>query len=154
MKEPAIERYEDYNPTLKEQLNPIWWFGNVKWPEPPDWYIEELKAEGYGPKMTTFWWYMRNPFQNFTHYVIGISHKINSPEFSIIGKDIEHLFSPSYNFNWWYLKYTWLRLPGFSFWCRLGKKNEDITKQLNFHIMFGWKKSGNLGGALRRQIGL
>lgn len=154
MDKPAIKHYKYYNPTWKEQINPIWWFKNVKWPEPPDWYIEEHAEAGRGKKWATFVWYIRNPFQNFVHYVIGISHHVTKPGYEVVGRDPNNLFSPVYNINWWVVKYKWMRLPGISFWCRLGKKNENIREQLNFHFQIGWKKNGNLGAALRRQIGL
>jgi len=154
MKKPAIDHYKDYRPVWTERINPIWWFGNVKWtPECPDWYLEE-QHPGKSMKYATFIWYIRNPLQNFTHYVIGITDKMEEPEFKVIGRDPTHLFSPTFNLNWWVVKYKWIILPGFSFWCRLGKKNDDIHEQLNFHLMFGWKKGGNIGGALRRQTGL
>ena len=153
MKDPAIKHYKYYEPTWKERLNPIWWLGNVKWPEAPDWYLEE-EHKGKSMKWATFVWYIRNPFQNFTHYVIGISDKVDEPEYEVVGKDPKHLFSAEHQFNWWVVKYKWIRLPGFSWWFRIGKKNENVRDQLNFHLMFGWKKNGNIGGALRRQVGL
>ena len=154
MKEPAIKSYGDYRPTWKERLNPIWWFGNVKWPEPPDWYIEEHKEAGRGLKWATFVWYLRNPFQNFTHYVAGISHHKYKPGYEVVGRDPKNLFSAEHQFNWWVVKWKWIRLPGFSLWFRIGKKKEDVREQLNFHLMFGWKAGGNIGAALRRQVGL
>ncbi len=155
MKKPAIDHYNQYNPTWKERLNPIWWFGNVKWtPECPDFYYE-AEHKGKSMKWATFVWYIRNPFQNFTHYVIGISDKADTDEYTIIGRDVDNFFSPTYNLNYWVVKYKWIVLPGMSFWYPI-KKREDgnINEQLNFHFQIGWKMGGNFGMALRRQIGL
>lgn len=49
-------------PTVRwtQLINPIWWFGNDREPDPPPWYT--------GGR---FSWYLRNPLQNFGWFVIG-----------------------------------------------------------------------------------
>ena len=154
MKSHAISSYRDYRPTLIERLNPVWWFGNVKWPEAPDHYIEKM---GGNAKWATFMFnFIRNPLQNFTHYVIGISDKMDSIECFVYGRDTKAMFSEKYKLNFWVVNYRWLWLCGFALWVPLKNNGSDNPREFtNFHIMLGWKPtSGNIGGALRITKGL
>ena len=108
------------NPCLK--WNPIWWFGNVDSPTPPDWYRPEDPCR-------TNRWYWRNSLHNFTHYVIGMRDK----PFVRVGRIPDKIFAPEGGWNWAVCKYKFVRLPfvsyqrgGFKFYC-------------------GWRERGNFG---------
>jgi hypothetical protein len=49
------------------KLSPVWWFLNDEEPQPPAWHK---------PDSTRWWrvasWYLRNPFQNFGKYIVGV----------------------------------------------------------------------------------
>ena len=57
---PAIHFYN--------KINPLWWFGNIDEPMPPDWYRP-------GETDRDFLWHLRNPLTNFSNYVIGVADK-------------------------------------------------------------------------------
>jgi len=102
--------------------NPVWWFGNVDSPTPPEWYRP-------GESCRTNLWYWRNSLHNFTHYVIGIKDK----PFVRVGTFPNKVFAPQPGWNWAVCKYKCLRLPfvsyhrgGFKFYC-------------------GWRERGNFG---------
>ena len=52
---------------LRNKLNPFWWFLNDQEPKPPDWYLPGGQA-----LTRVILWYLRNPFQNFGNYVLGV----------------------------------------------------------------------------------
>lgn len=101
---------------LRQKLNPLWWLGNADEPTAPDDYR-------VGEKLRTLKWHLRNPFHNFTFYVIGIADK----EFTRTGCFREQ------GWTWAVCRHGWLRLPfisyrrgGFTFYC-------------------GWRDRGNFG---------
>src|SRR6185503_20785838 len=105
--------------------NPLWWFGNVDDPVPPDWYRP-------GEPHRTGKWYWRNSLHNFTFYVIGIADK----QFVRVGRAAETNFNPGGGWNWAVCKYKGLRLPFASY--QKGK----------FMCYIGWRERGNFGAKL------
>jgi hypothetical protein len=105
-----------------DKLNPVWWFKNRDDPVPPAWYRPNSKW-----RKTT--WAFRNPFHNFSHYVIGIADK----KFTRSGRYPEKISHPHGGWNYSVAKYKWLRLPCISY--HRGK--------VDFYV--GWRDRGNFG---------
>ncbi|MFA6543540.1 MAG: hypothetical protein WCS99_03890 [Limisphaerales bacterium] len=106
-----------------QKWNPIWWFGNVDDPEPPDWYRP-------GSPCRRPLWQLRNPLHNFTFYVIGIADR----PFTRTGRFPDAVFAPDGGWNWAVAGCKWVRLPFISYngeWWR-------------FYL--GWRERGNFGG--------
>lgn len=108
-----------------QKWNPIWAFGNADDPVPPTWFRP-------GEKNRAMLWRMRNPFHNFTHYIIGVSDK----DITRTGKYPGAVFAPGGGWNWAITRHGWLPLPFVSFDGRHGR------------FYFGWRESGNFGGKL------
>ena len=105
-----------------QKWNPLWWFGNVDDPEPPEWY----RPGGPGRRWL---WQLRNPLHNFTFYVIGVADK----PFTRTGKFPDAVFAPDGGWNRAVARYGWLRLPFVSFNGERGR------------FYFGWRERGNFG---------
>ena len=105
-----------------DKLNPIWWVKNADDPVPPDWYKPDDKH-----RVTK--WHFRNPFHNFTSYVIGISDK----ESLRSGRYPELVSNPNGGWNFAVSRRRLLLLPFIDY--RRGK----------FEFYFGWRKGGNFG---------
>lgn len=108
--------------SLEDKLNPLFWLGNLDDPEPPDDYL-------VGDSQRIEKWYLRNPFHNFTFYVIGIADQ----SFERQGLCPSDVFNPNGGFNWAVSKKDWLRLPFISF------ENTALS------TYFGWRNGGNFG---------
>jgi hypothetical protein len=108
----------------RDKFNPLWWFKNRDDPEPGKFYRAN-------DKWRVLKWHLRNPFHNFTFYVIGVADK----EVVRSGLHPRANFSPDGGWNIAVTRYKWLRLP-FVSWCR-GPKG--------FHFYCGWRSSGNFG---------
>ena len=106
-----------------QKWNPVWWFGNVDDPVPPDWYRP-------GSRWRTVFWQLRNPLHNFTFYVLGVADR----EFTRTGKFPEAVFAPDCGWNWAVTRCGWVRLPFLSFNGERGR----------FYL--GWRERGNFGG--------
>ena len=108
----------------REKFNPLWWFGNADEPDPP---------ESYRPhdKYRRLKWHLRNPFHNFTFYVIGLADK----SFVRSGRYPEVNFAPRGGWNFVISRRTWLPLPFISY-CH-GVKG--------FHFYCGWRSGGVFG---------
>ncbi len=52
------------------KINPIWWLLNDGEPWPPDW---QLPGKPYWLRVIS--WYLRNPLENFSNYIIGVSDR-------------------------------------------------------------------------------
>ncbi len=102
--------------------NPIWWFGNVDDPVPPDWYRPGSPSRGW-------LWQLRNPLHNFTFYVIGFADK----PFTRTGRFPKAVFAPDGGWNWAVSRHGWVRLPFISFNGEWGR------------FYFGWRERGNFG---------
>jgi hypothetical protein len=105
-----------------DKINPVWWFKNADEPVPPDWFAP-------GEKRRSFKWFVRNPFHNFTHYVIGIADKT----YVRSGRYPEKVGNPNNGWNFAVAKYGLLRLPFISY------------RQEKFEFYFGWEVMGNFG---------
>jgi hypothetical protein len=110
------------------KMNPKWWIGNSDDPLPwwwkPDAPLDERERT----------WMMRNPFHNFTHYVIGVSDR-HTHRYGINARSI---------------------------WNDEGPMNLSVTRSgpllylpmvsnrgRFFEWYFGWRESGNFGAAWR-----
>jgi hypothetical protein len=105
-----------------EKMNPVWWLKNADDPVPPDWYRP-------GEKGRALKWSLRNPFHNFTHYVIGVADK----PFVRSGRYPRDISNPHGGWNFAVTKYKWVRLPFISY--RRGR----------FEFYLGWRVRGNFG---------
>jgi hypothetical protein len=105
-----------------DKLNPIWWFGNIDEPRAPDWYRPNGSCRD-------FMWYMRNPFNNFTFYVIGVADK----ETVRYGVYPYATGNPHGGWNFAVTRRRILLLPFIDY------------KRHRFEFYFGWRKRGNFG---------
>lgn len=105
-----------------DRINPLWWFGNVDDPLPPDWY-----RPGKSLRRTT--WFVRNPMHNLMFYTVGIADKDSARS----GYYPETIFNPNEGWNYTVCKRNRCRMPLVSYQCR------------SFHFYFGWRKQGNFG---------
>jgi len=108
-----------------QKWNPLWSFGNVDDPIPPDWYRP-------GDPRRSASWQMRNPMHNFTHYVIGVTDK----DITRTGKYPGAVFAPGGGWNWAFSRHRVAPLPFVSF----------ESARCRFYL--GWRESGNFGGKL------
>jgi hypothetical protein len=104
------------------KLNPIWWVGNANEPDAPDWYRPNSCCR-------EIWWWLRNPFSNFTSYVIGVADK----------PTVRYGCYPGVNSNpngGWNFAVTRRRIVYLPF---------IDYKRGRFEFYFGWRKWGNFG---------
>ena len=108
----------------RDKWNPVWWFKNSDEPKPP---------ESYRPhdKHRNFKWQLRNPFHNFTFFVIGVADKKTVRS----GRYPKEAFKPQGGWNLAVTKDKFLRLPFIAY--SRGKKG--------FHFYCGWRPRGNFG---------
>jgi hypothetical protein len=125
---------------LSKKLNPIWWLGNEfdpienepqMWPDKPMWQRRIL-------------WWLRNPFENFARYVIGILDR----DPVVVGASAPLLGSFNANGGWAHYRIKprtakWAWRPGLSYEGGFG----------NLQFFVGWKHDGPFGAALRRSSG-
>lgn len=109
-------------PRFGQKLNPVWWLGNFDDPIPPDWYRP-------GKRFRKAWWHLRNPFHNFTFYVIGIADK----DFTRSGTHPGRVFHPEGGWTRAVSRYRWRRYPFVSY-----IRND-------FKCYAGWRERGNFG---------
>ena len=107
-----------------QKFNPVWWYGNIDDPGPPAWFRP-------GEKNRVAKWRMRNPFHNFTFYVIGIAdkHHFRSGRFP---RSIRDPIDGGWNFSAARHRFIWLPFIAYN----RGK----------FDFYFGWRPGGNFGG--------
>jgi len=105
-----------------DKLNPIWWFGNCDEPRAPAWYRP-------GKRFRNFTWYLRNPFEDFSNYVIGISDKQSVRS----GRYPTRISNPHCGWNFAVSHRCIVYLP---FWD---------YKHGRFEFYFGWRERGNFG---------
>jgi hypothetical protein len=108
-----------------DKLNPVWWLKNSDEPAPP---------ADYKPhdKLRKLKWNFRNPFHNFSNYVIGISDK----KFTRSGRYPDKISSPRGGWNFSVAHRTWRWLPLISY--RRGR----------FEFYLGWRERGNFGAKI------
>ncbi len=63
---PNQEAKAKPHPMARQKFNPVWWFGNLDDPTPPDSYRPEDRHRKIK-------WRLRNPLHNFMFYVVGIA---------------------------------------------------------------------------------
>lgn len=100
---------------LWKKLNPLWWFFNEGEPLPPVDYLP-------GNPLRVVLWYVRNPFQNFGQYVLGVYDRNytvygTSPVLATTWHDVHP--KDRLGFKWSVIRLGWLRLPFVSY---TGKK--------------------------------
>lgn len=110
------------------KLNPKWWIENSDDPLPwwwkPDAPLDERKRT----------WMMRNPFHNFTHYVIGVADRHTHR----VGIKARSIWNDGGSFNASVTRAgPLIYLPMIS----------NRGKFLEWY--FGWRESGNFGAAMR-----
>lgn len=98
--------------TWAHKLNPIWWFKNDEEPEAPDWY---KPTSSY--LVRTVSWYARNPLQNFSKYVIGVSDRNYAVRglAPLTATTWDDLDGGRRGFKWSIIRLGWLRLPFVSY---------------------------------------
>lgn len=105
-----------------DKLNPVWWFGNIDDPTPPEWYRPHSKHR-------TFLWRFRNPFHNFDHYVIGVADK----SFKRSGRWPKRNSNPNGGWDFELARRRLVLLPFFSY------------QRGRFNFYFGWRERGDFG---------
>ena len=108
-----------------DKLNPIWWFGNADEPQAPDWYRPNARTRN-------FTWHLRNPFSNFSNYVIGIADKKSVRS----GKYPNQISNPNGGWNFAISRRHIVYLPFIDY------------KRGRFEFYFGWRERGNFGTKL------
>ena len=122
-------------PVGAKRFNPIWWVKNDDDFPPPADYRPKLKAGAW----RDFNWWCRNPFTNFTNYVIGLEDR----DFTLTGRYPDHVGNPNGGWNWTFIHYKWVRLPFISYTHKF--------KRTEFNFYLGWRPAGCLGAKLARQ---
>ena len=131
----TLEFYSSTGKTPKPwrlKINPIWWFKNDDEPEPPEWYKLEQ------PRFTTLKWYLRNPFQNFGKWVLGVEDR----NFTAYGP------APLLTTTWWEVngssgwKWSIIKLPVGCMALRLPFVSFENSKMIFYA---GWQPCGFFG---------
>mgnify|MGYP001546469645 CR=1 FL=1 len=104
------------------KFDPIWWLENADEPVPPDWYRPHDKG-----RVTK--WHFRNPFHNFTFYVIGIADKKSVRS----GCYPDQIANPHGGWNVAVSRRRIILLPFISY------------QHGRFEFYFGWHPRGNFG---------
>ncbi|MGN6552911.1 MAG: hypothetical protein ACTHLW_04230 [Verrucomicrobiota bacterium] len=107
------------------KINPLWWYQNVDAASPPDWFRP-------GETRRNFKWSLRNPFHNFTFYVIGIADKKHWRS----GCYPRSTGNPNGHWNFAVARYRFLFFPFLSY------------HRSKFDFYLGWRTSGNFGAKL------
>ena len=130
-------RYEGPIPWSKK-LNPCWWPKNDHEPCPPDKY----KSDKTQWQRIIYWW-LRNPFCNFTEYVIGVLNHQKDIKFIVDWKSeytVTHRtkdktkIEPRWQF--WIAHWKWFPFFGIEF------KSEQNHDGKYWHIYTGWRREG------------
>jgi hypothetical protein len=104
------------------KLNPIWWMGNAREPHAPPWYRPN------GSFRNVQWW-LRNPFSNFSWYVIGVADKPTVR----YGRHPDQIGNPNGGWNFAVTRRRIVYLPFVDYKCG------------RFEFYFGWRHTGNFG---------
>ena len=108
------------------KLNPVWWLENADDTIPPDWYLPDDKDRAQK-------WRFRNPFHNFTFYVIGVADE----KFTRSGFYPERNSSPHGGWDFEIARKYVVLLPFISY----------ERRRVTFY--FGWRERGDFGAELR-----
>jgi hypothetical protein len=112
--EPVIHWYDKWNP--------VWWLGNADDPVPPAWYEPDNPHRKRD-------WFFRNPFTNFTYFVIGVADK----DTMRYGRYPKLVGNPHGGWNFAVTRRRIVLLP---FWD---------YKNSRMEFYFGWRERGNFG---------
>jgi hypothetical protein len=104
------------------KLNPIWWVENASEPHAPDWYRPNSSFRNV-------WWWLRNPFSNFSSYVIGVADKKTVR----YGRHPDKIGNPNGGWNFAITRRRIVFLPFVDY------------RRSRFEFYFGWRKAGNFG---------
>jgi hypothetical protein len=104
------------------KFNPIWWAQNASEPDAPAWYRPDSGCR-------EFQWWLRNPFANFTSYVIGVADK----ETVRYGRYPGQTSNPNGGWNFAVTRRCIVYLPFLDY------------KRGRFEFYFGWRKAGKFG---------
>jgi hypothetical protein len=101
-----------------KKLNPLWWFFNEGEPLPPEGYLK-----GQPQWQRVIRWYIRNPFQNFGQFVLGVydrNYEVygTAPVKATTWLDVAGQQDRT-GLKWSVIRLGWLRLPFVSY---TGKK--------------------------------
>lgn len=123
----TVKIHQPKSPPIRitQRLNPIWWLGNMDDPVPPDWYRP-------GKADRQWQWQLRNPFHNFTFYVIGVSDRPATRT----GRFPTEVFPVGGGWNWAIHRYHFILLPFIAF------------EGARWRFYLGWRDTGNLGAKL------
>ena len=113
-KTPVIHWYD--------KCNPVWWLGNDDDSVPPDWYEPDNPHRKRD-------WFFRNPFTNFTYFVIGVADK----DTMRYGRYPKEVGNPHGGWNFAITRRRIIFLP---FWD---------YKNSRMEFYFGWRERGNFG---------
>ena len=105
-----------------DKLNPVWWVKNSDEPVPPEWYKPDDRHRAMK-------WRFRNPFHNFSYYVVGVADKEFVRSSKYPGRNSR---SPG-GWDFAVARRRIVLLPFIS--CRRG----------GFNFYFGWRERGNFG---------
>ena len=105
-----------------DKLNPVWWVENSDDPVPPEWYKPDDRHR-------TMKWHFRNPFHNFSFYVIGVADKEFVRSSKYPGKNSK----PSGGWDFAMARRRIVLLPFISY------------QRGGFNFYFGWRERGNFG---------
>ena len=104
------------------KLNPIWWAENASEPHAPAWY----RPNG---SWRNVWWWFRNPFSNFSSYVIGVADKPTVR----YGRYPDKIGNPNGGWNFAVTRRRIVLLPFLDY------------KRGRFEFYFGWRQAGDFG---------
>lgn len=105
-----------------DKLNPIWWVENASEPHAPAWY----RPNG---SFRDLWWWLRNPFSNFSSYVIGVADKPTVR----YGRYPDKIGNPTGGWNFAVTRRRIVYLPFIDY------------KRGRFEFYFGWRQAGDFG---------
>lgn len=129
--------YPTYKPSLRQKLNPCWWFGNDREPNADSWYMA-----GKAQWLRQICWHFRNFAFNFKLFVVGINDK----EHDRFCSSNPNAFFTYEAKGWKYAycrlvdergRYGWMYFPYLSY----------ATADFQFYI--GWCPDGRLDFTLR-----
>ena len=123
----TIKIHQPKSPPIRtvQRLNPVWWLGNMDDPVPPDWYRP-------GKTDRQWQWQLRNPFHNFTFYVVGVSDRPATRT----GRFPAEVFPCGGGWNWAVHRCKFILLPFVAF------------EGARWRFYLGWRDTGNLGAKL------
>ena len=105
-----------------QKFDLVWWLENSDEPVPPAWYLP-------ADRHRVMKWHFRNPFHNFSFYVIGVADKPTTRS----GRYPDHVSNPHGGWNFAVTRRRMIFLPYISY----------QHSPLAFYL--GWRKRGDFG---------